>query len=83
MRCGTAGQAYAALNHYRAVGDERWLEAAMRLAARGASEDELAGDATTPLSLYKGHVGLALLAAELERPERAGMPLFEPEPSES
>ena len=41
---------------------------AVRLAERGAAEDVLAGDATTPLSLYKGHVGLALLAAELDEP---------------
>jgi hypothetical protein len=32
------------------------------------------------LSLYKGHAGLALLAIELECPERAAMPLFEFEP---
>ena len=41
------------------------------------ANDELAGDATSPLSLYKGHAGLALLAVELEDPERAAMPLFE------
>jgi hypothetical protein len=78
--CGTAGQAYAALNQYRSSGDAHWLRLARRLAERGAAEDGLAGDATTPLSLYKGHVGLALLAAELEAPERAAMPLFEFEP---
>lgn len=79
--CGTAGQAYAALNHYRSTGGEHWLSMAARLADRGSAEDVLAGDATTPLSLYKGHVGLALLAAELECPERAAMPLFEFEPT--
>ncbi len=81
--CGTAGQAYAALNQYRASGSRRWLSLAARLADRGASEDALAGDATTPLSLYKGQVGLALLAVELECPERASMPLFELEPAPS
>lgn len=81
--CGSAGQAYAALNQYRSSGDERWRALAMRLAADGASKRELAGDATSPLSLYKGHVGLALLAVELESPERAAMPLFEFEPSSS
>jgi hypothetical protein len=79
--CGTAGQAYAALNQYRSTGGDRWLSRAVRLAERGAAEDVLAGDATTPLSLYKGHVGLALLAVELERPEHAAMPLFEFEPA--
>jgi hypothetical protein len=79
--CGTAGQAYAALNQYKSTGENRWLALAVRLAHRGATEDVLAGDATTPLSLYKGDVGLALLAAELECPERAAMPLFEFEPA--
>ena len=78
--CGTAGQAYAALNQYRSAGDDRWLSLAARLAERGAAGDVLADDATTPLSLYKGHVGVVLLAAELECPERAAMPLFEFEP---
>jgi serine/threonine-protein kinase len=79
--CGTAGQAYAALNQYRSSGDEFWHALAVRLAASAASNDELAGDATSPLSLYKGHVGLALLAVELDSPERAAMPLFEFEPA--
>jgi serine/threonine-protein kinase len=73
--CGNAGQAYAALNQYRSSGDERWRAQALRVAA--AATDRLAGDATSPLSLYKGHTGLALLAVELEAPERAAMPLFE------
>ncbi len=75
--CGNAGQAYAALNEYRSSGDERWRAQALRVAASAAANDQLAGDATSPLSLYKGHAGLALLAAELEVPERAAMPLFE------
>ena len=78
--CGTAGLSYAALNQYRSSGSERWLSLAFALAEHGAAHDELAGDATTALSLYKGHVGLALLAAELDCPERAAMPLFEYEP---
>ena len=32
-----------------------------------------------PLSLYKGDMGLAVLAAELQYPEAAAMPLFEDE----
>jgi serine/threonine-protein kinase len=79
--CGAAGQAYAALNHYRSTGDERWRTRALVIAHRAATDDELAGDATSPLSLYKGHVGIALLAVELECPERAAMPLFEFEPT--
>jgi serine/threonine-protein kinase len=78
--CGTAGQAYAALNHARFTGEDRWRSLAAAIANRAASDSVLAGDATTPLSLYKGHAGLALLAVELECPDRAAMPLFEFEP---
>lgn len=78
--CGSAGIAYAALSQYRATRDERWRARALRIAEHSAEHDAIAGDATSPLSLYKGHVGLALLAAELEQPARAAMPLVEPEP---
>jgi serine/threonine protein kinase len=78
--CGTAGQVYAALNHYRSTNDERWHARAVGLAERSAAGDALAGDSKTPLSLYKGHAGLALLALELDRPADAAMPLFELEP---
>jgi eukaryotic-like serine/threonine-protein kinase len=78
--CGAAGQAYALLNHYRSTGDDVWCSRAVELANQAATQEVLARDATTPLSLYKGHVGLALLAAELEYPEHAAMPLFEREP---
>lgn len=78
--CGTAGQAYSLLARYRATGDERWRFRATQLARQSAERDELAADATSPLSLYKGHVGLALLAAELDEPGRATMPMFEFEP---
>ena len=78
--CGSAGIAYAALSQYRATRDERWRAGALRIAEHSAEHDAIAGDAASPLSLYKGYAGLALLAAELERPERAAMPLFEPEP---
>ena len=33
--------------------------------------------ALRPESLYKGELGIAVLAADLERPEQACMPLFE------
>ena len=75
--CGAAGQAYAALNQYRSTGEKRWHSLAIRIANRAATNGDLAADATTAFSLYKGHVGLALLAVELECPERAAMPLFE------
>ena len=79
--CGSAGAVYAVLNHHRATGEEIWRARAQRLAEDRAREPVLAPDATSPLSLYKGHAGLALLAAELERPELAVMPLFELEPA--
>jgi hypothetical protein len=79
--CGSAGQIYAALNHARASNDPAWHARALALADRSATEAGLASDSKTPLSLYKGHVGLALLALELERPDRAAMPLFEFEPA--
>lgn len=78
--CGVAGQAYAFLNLYRHAGERSWLDRATALAGRAASSGTLAGDATSPASLYKGHAGLALLAAELRTPHRSAMPLFEPEP---
>lgn len=75
--CGRAGQAYAALNHYRSTGEERWRSLAGRIANRRSTGDAQAHEGRNPLSLYKGQVGLALLAIELERPDRAAMPLFE------
>lgn len=74
--CGLAGRAYAMLALHRATGDGKWLARAKRLAAhstRGSVCDRW------PNSLYKGRVGLAVVAAELERPELAAMPLFEDE----
>ncbi|HEX4034787.1 MAG TPA: lanthionine synthetase LanC family protein [Solirubrobacteraceae bacterium] len=79
--CGSAGQVYAALNQYRASSDERWRRSAVAIAERAATHDALADDATSPMSLYKGHAGLALLSVELGCPQLAAMPLFEFEPS--
>jgi serine/threonine-protein kinase len=78
--CGAAGQAYAALNHHRSTGDVRWRSRAVRTADRAARVGERAADSEPPLSLYRGRVGLALLAVELQCPEYAAMPLFEFEP---
>jgi serine/threonine-protein kinase len=80
--CGAAGQAYAALNHHRATGDRRWRSRAIRTADLAARPDQLAADSEPPLSLYRGRIGLALLAVELERPGCAAMPLFEFEPGD-
>ena len=74
--CGLAGRAYAMLALYRVSGDAVWWERARSLAARaahGSSSDQW------PNSLYKGRTGIALAAAEVDRPELAALPLFEDE----
>jgi serine/threonine-protein kinase len=75
--CGAGGQVYALLNLYRYTGERSWLERAAWLANASAACDSLAGDATGLWSLYKGHAGLALLAAEFAEPAKSAMPLFE------
>lgn len=73
--CGLAGRGYALLALYRQTGDAKWVDRARVLVERAAS----ATTATAPDAhrLYKGALGVALLAAELERPELARMPMFE------
>jgi serine/threonine-protein kinase len=78
--CGLAGRGFALLRLYRAIGDPAWLERARSLAARAAEGLGAAPlDDPRALSLYWGALGPALLAVELERPERAAFPAFEPE----
>lgn len=75
--CGLAGRAYALLNFYKLDGDAKWLERARELAERAAVAIERSSE---PLhSLYKGALGVAVLAADLARPEEAAMPFFEEE----
>lgn len=76
--CGTAGRCYAMLNLYRHSGDGIWLQRAHDLAGKAVAsigQGSLKRD-----SLYKGEVGVALLIADLERPELSCMPLFDMEP---
>jgi eukaryotic-like serine/threonine-protein kinase len=76
--CGAAGRAYAMLNLYRETGEGPWLER-----ARDLARDAAAGIANWSLrrdSLYKGEIGVALLIADLDRPELSCMPLFDKEP---
>lgn len=82
--CGLAGQAYALLRLYRYTGEPAWLSRAQNLArsaaiaARDLREEMGDGDLMSrPESLYKGELGIAVLAADLERPQNACMPLFE------
>jgi hypothetical protein len=84
--CGFAGQAYALLNLFKHTGDKAWLHRAQAQAQRAARcilEMPAGGDANELAlraeSLYKGELGVAVLAAELERPEFAAMPFFESE----
>jgi len=75
--CGLAGRAYALLNLYRHGGGPEWLARARDLAERAAQEASRLTD--PPQSLYKGELGIAVLAADLSRPEQAAMPRFEEE----
>lgn len=82
--CGLAGQAYSLLNMYRHSDDPVWLQRAADLTKRAAEALQNASDhdaykelALRPESLYKGELGVVLLAAELDHPAEARMPLFE------
>jgi serine/threonine-protein kinase len=72
---GLAGRAYALLNVYRATGEAVWLERARTLALRGVVRGISPAD--NAHSLWNGDLGLAVLTADLEQPERARMPFFE------
>jgi serine/threonine-protein kinase len=83
--CGLAGQAYALLNFFRHSGDAVWLHRATKMAEwaaeaaispAGPSEES---PELHPVSLYNGAAGIAVLAADLERPLNARMPFFERE----
>jgi serine/threonine-protein kinase len=73
--CGHAGEAYALLGLYRHTGEAAWLLRARTLgeAAAASGRTELRG------SLYKGDVGIALLAADLCDPGLSCTPVFEAE----
>ncbi|HYL06308.1 MAG TPA: lanthionine synthetase LanC family protein, partial [Thermoanaerobaculia bacterium] len=74
--CGLAGRAYALLALHRQGAGEEWLVRARQLADRAAAAARRAQDEPSPHSLYRGPLGIAVLAADLERPEAAAMPLF-------
>jgi len=75
--CGLAGRAYALLNLWKHGGGAPWLTRARDLAAQAAQSIERSPEA--PDSLYKGAMGVAVLAADLARPEGAVLPFFEEE----
>jgi hypothetical protein len=76
------------LNLYKHAGGGEWLYRAQELAnqAARASRDIASWDynlykelALRSESLYKGEVGVAVLAADLSKPELSCMPFFERE----
>jgi serine/threonine-protein kinase len=75
--CGYSGRAYGLLNLYKHTGEAVWLDRARELAERAAIS--IQQYSLRANSLYKGEVGVALLIADLERPELAAMPFFEHE----
>jgi serine/threonine-protein kinase len=76
--CGEAGRAYALIALARALGnDATWLARADKLADRAALA--IAKESEKPHSLFKGRIGVALLAADLEQPDAAAFPFFEDE----
>jgi serine/threonine-protein kinase len=86
--CGLAGKAYGLLNLYKHAGEKAWLVRAQELAQRAALNVSASALQDTSLhvgldardeSLYYGNVGIAVLAADMARPEEACMPFFERE----
>ncbi len=72
--CGLAGRAFAMLRLHRLTGDAVWVDRARDLARIALREGRF--DEALPNSLFKGRLGLELLAAELEQPGLARFPLF-------
>jgi serine/threonine-protein kinase len=78
--CGFAGQAYAQLCLYNHTADSFWLRNAQILAEKAAAFGNSIFQRNAESlshSLYKGDTGVAVLIAELEKPETAAMPFFE------
>jgi len=75
--CGLAGRAYGLLNLYKHTGEKAWLHRAQELANRAAVG--ITASTLHENSLYKEQVGVAVLAADLSRPEMSSMPFFEQE----
>lgn len=74
--CGFAGRAYALLTLHRQTDERHWLARARAIADPAATS--VRADSLRRNSLYKGDVGVALLAADLQAPEYACMPYSRP-----
>ncbi len=72
--CGALGSAWAMLDLARAGGGDEWVKRAQELFLLAAARADQLQDQRD--SLYKGELALALLAAEILRPEDACMPMF-------
>jgi serine/threonine-protein kinase len=81
--CGFSGQAYALLALYKHSSERAWLHRAQALAEKAAIayRDLSAARDSDPLtrtdSLYKGELGVAVLAADLQNPDESSQPAFE------
>jgi lantibiotic modifying enzyme len=71
--CGSAGSAYALLALYRAQGEEIWRTRGEEFAEKAVQNASSGAES----SLYKGDLGIALLAHEIAHPTYASMPVFE------
>ena len=71
--CGLAGVAYGFASMYRLTGSAVWLDRAKIALGSAASERFVLRD-----SLYRGALGVAVLADDLRAPSQTSMPLFEP-----
>ena len=74
--CGYAGQGFAMLSLYRHYGDLHWLSRSHAFLDRAIAR---AHHTERRPSLYKGDVGIALLAAELEQPLSSATPVIDAE----
>jgi hypothetical protein len=78
--CGLAGRSYALLSYYRLSGEPIWIQRAHELGRQAIARFRSARTSLPrPLSLFKGEAGIAVLAADLQQPDRARFPFFEPE----
>jgi len=72
--CGMTGVAYAMLALHRMTGELEWLTRARHLSESAVAE--IRSPWLPRLSLFRGALGLAVLAADLEHPHDATMPIF-------
>ncbi len=72
--CGAAGDGYAYLNLYRAMGKKIWLQRARKVAEAATKID------ADDYSLFNGRAGVVALISDLEHPKDSWMPLFERAP---